>query len=86
MSDGATVMLGSKGGVASKLQNDFSSIMINMHCICHRLALPCTDTGDDYKFINSFEMNLIELWKFFKNSSKQLKIYIRATLKCKEFD
>ena len=72
MSDGATVMMGSKGGVASKLQNDFSSIMINMHCICHRLALPCTDTGDDYKFINSFEMNLIELWKFFKNSSKQL--------------
>ena len=29
-------------------------------------------TGDDYKFINSFEENLIKLWKFFKNSSKRL--------------
>ena len=55
MSDGAAFMTGSKGGGASKLQNDFSSTMINMHCICHRLALACAETGDDYKFINSFE-------------------------------
>ena len=68
------------------LLNDFTSSMVNVHCICHRLALACADTGDDYKFINSFETNPIELSKFFKNSSKRLKIYIRTTLKCKEFD
>ena len=69
-----------------EIKQDFTSTMIIIHCICHRLALACADTGDDYKFINSFEKNLIELWKFFKNSSKRLKIYVRIALKCKEFD
>ena len=85
VSDGASVMIGKKGGVAAKLKNEFTSTMINIHCICHRLALACGDTGDDYKFINSFEETMIELWSFFKNSSKRLKIYIRIALNCKEF-
>ena len=37
VSDGTAVMMSSKGGVAFKLQNEFSSIVINIHCICHRL-------------------------------------------------
>ena len=53
VSDGASVMTGAKGGVAAKLRKDFASTMINIHCICHRLALACADTGDDYKFINT---------------------------------
>ena len=86
VSDGASVMTGAEGGVAAKIKKDFLSKMINIHCICHRLAPACADTGDDYIFINSFEENLIKLWKFFKNSSKRLKIYVRIALKCKEFD
>ena len=86
VSDGVSVMTGAEGGVAAKFWQDFASTMINIHCICHRLALACVDTGDDYKFINSFEENRIKLWKFFKNSSKRLKIYVRIALKCKEFD
>ena len=79
-------MTGAEGGVAAKLRKDFASTMINIYCICHRLALAYADTGDYYKFINSFEENLIKLSKFFKNSSKRLKIYVRIALKCKEFD
>ena len=86
VSDGASVMTGAEGGVAAKLKKDFASTMINIHCMCHRLALACVDTGADYKFINSFEENLIKLWKFYKNSSKRLKIYVRIALKRKEFD
>ena len=86
VSDGASVMTGAEGGVAGKLRKDFASTMINIHCICHQLALACADTSADYKFINSFEENLIKRWKFFKNSSKRLKIYVRIALKCKEFD
>ena len=86
VSDGASVMTGSKGGVATKLKEDLCKTMINIHCICHRLALACADTGDEFKFIRNFEENLIELWKFFKNSSKRLKIYVTTTLKSKEFD
>lgn len=85
VSDGASVMTGKSGGVAAKLRRDFCSTMLSIHCICHRLALACADTGDEYKFINSFEETLIELWKFFKNLSKRLKIYVRVALKCKNF-
>ena len=86
VSDGASVMTGAKGGVATKLREEFSKSMFNIHYICHRLALACADTGDDYTFIRSFEENHIELWKFFKNSTNRLKIYIRVALKSKEFD
>ena len=86
VSDGASVMTGAKGGFATNLREEFSKSMIHIHCICHRLALATADKGDDYKFIRSFEQNLIELWKSFKNSPKRLKIYIRVALKSKEFD
>ena len=61
VTDGTSVMTGAEGGVAAMLRKDFASTMINIHCICHRLALVCADTGDDYKFINSVEENLIKL-------------------------
>ena len=86
VSDGASVMVGEKGGVAAKLKKDFSSTMANIHCICHRLALACGDTGDEYHFVSSFENTMIELWKFFKNSTKRLKIYIRVALDYKDFN
>ena len=76
VSDGASVMVGVKGGVAAKLREDFTQTMINIHCICHRSALACGDSGDNYKFIKNVEENLIELWNFFKNSSKRLHIYV----------
>ena len=76
-------MTGEKGGVAKKLK-DFSKTMINIHCICHRLALACANTDDDFKFIRDFSETLIELWKFFKNSSKRFKTYIKTALKCRE--
>ena len=69
VSDGASDVK----GVAIKLREEFSKSTINIHCRCHRLALACADTGVNYKFIRSFEENLIELWKFFKNSPKRLK-------------
>ena len=86
VSDGASVMVGVKGGAASKLREDFRQTMINIHCICHRLALACGDTGDNYKFIKKVEENLIELWNFFKNSSKRLHIYEKVALKSKQFE
>ena len=74
-------MVGVKGGVAAKLREDFTQTMINIHCICHRLALGRGDTGDNYKFIKNVEENLIELWTFFKNSSERLHIYMEGSAK-----
>ena len=44
VSDGASVMVGKKGGIATKLKTNFPLKMFNIHCICHRLALACADT------------------------------------------
>ena len=61
VSDGTSVMIGRKSGVATKLETNFALKMFNIICICHRLALACADTGDDYKFIRNVGEILIEL-------------------------
>ena len=60
--------------------------MINVHCICHRLALPCFDTGDELQFVKDFELAMAQLWKFFKDSPKRIKLYIRVAMQSKTFD
>lgn len=86
-SDGPSVMLGKENGVVARLKkNPGCEKMLNIHCICHRLALACSDTGDEIKFIEEFELTLLQLWKYFKNSSKRLKVYIKTTLQMRDFD
>ena len=85
--DGASVMTGVDGGVAAKLRRmDDCKTMIIVHCICHRLALACSDMGDKLQFVNNFELTMIQLWKFFKASPKRLRTYIRVGMQSKNFD
>lgn len=84
-SDGASVMTGAKAGVAARLKI-LNKTLISIHCICHRLALACSDTGDEFNFIKKVEEALIELWKFYKNSPKRLKEYMKCCMKFKDLD
>ena len=79
-------MVGKKGGGVIQIKKNFALKRFNIHCIYHRLALACADTGDDYEFIRNVEGILIELWRFFKNSPKRFHIYMKVTLSAKEFD
>ena len=46
ISDGASVMTGYQSGVATQLsEHENCQTMLSVHCICHRLALACNDTG-----------------------------------------
>ena len=76
-SDGASVMTDAEGGVAAKFReiNDCKT-MINVHCICHRLALACSDTRGELQIVKDFELTMTQLWKFFKDSPKRIKLYI----------
>ena len=47
------IIVGKKGGVATKLETNFALTVFIIYCICHRLALACADTGDDYKSIRN---------------------------------
>ena len=64
-------MTGREKGVAARFRKvEESSTMLNVHCVCYRLALACSDTGDKLKFIEDFELTMIQLWKLLKNSPK----------------
>ena len=41
-SDGVSVMMGKTGGLAAKLQDKHCPMLLNIHCVCHKLVLACT--------------------------------------------
>ena len=56
---GASVMTGSKGGVAAKLREHQSlKHLLNVHCICYRLALAYADWCDQLNFLKEFELTI----------------------------
>ena len=54
VSDGASVMTGIHNGVAARLKR-VNDVMLNFHCICHRLALACCHFGNETEYIKEVE-------------------------------
>ena len=81
-SDGASVMTGKRNGVAILLREE-SKVILNVHCICHRLALACGDANDEVSYIKTVEKILVQLWSFFKNSAKKTAAYAKAVKESK---
>ena len=77
--DGASVLVGRKNGLGGKLK-DVIPRLISVHCVCHKLALACTDAKDDVnlKFIREVETVVTQLWKVFENSPKRLACYLKV--------
>lgn len=84
-SDGAAVMVGKKGGVAALLRSK-SPALINVHCICHKLALSCTDSNESIKYIKEVELILRQLWSYFENSPKRMASYLKLQVQFKSMD
>ncbi|XP_068720533.1 zinc finger protein 862-like [Montipora capricornis] len=83
VSDGASVMTGEHNGVAARLKR-VNKVFLNFHCICHRLALACADTGDSITYIVEVESLLKETWKFFQNSPKRTSIFMKVQTELKD--
>lgn len=75
--DGASVMVGTREGVASKLKRD-NPCTISIHCVCHRLALACTDSNEDTKYIQDVCDILRQTWKHFENSPKRMALLMKV--------
>ena len=71
-SDGASVM------TDKTLLPEHSAALINIHCVCHRLALACTTPIAGIKQVTSVELNLRQLWKLFDNSPKLVAVYSKV--------
>ena len=72
--DGCSVMTGERNGVSVQLHKQ-SRPLLNVHCICHRLALACCDANNDVSYINTIKKILIQLWSFFDTSAKRTAAY-----------
>jgi hypothetical protein len=68
-SDGASVMLGNKSGVARKLREKFPNIII-WHCAAHRLQLALGDSIKKIRELNHFEIFIDKLYAFYHQSTK----------------
>ena len=55
-------------------------LLLNVHCICHRLALACGDANDHVSYIKVVGKILVQLWSFFKNSAKRSASYAKAAV------
>ena len=60
VSDGASAMTGIHNSVAARLKR-VSNVMLNFHCICHRLALSCCDSGNETEYIKEVEGILTQI-------------------------
>lgn len=66
-SDGASVMIGCRTGVATQLLGH-NEQMMSVHCICHRLALASGQASTDVPYLKKMKDTLLALWKFFHYS------------------
>lgn len=67
--DGASVMVGNKSGVVTKLKNSVPGVLAT-HCIAHRLALSCCTGADTIPYLVKYQEILNSVYKFFRNSPK----------------
>ena len=85
---GASVFTSSKNEVGVKLtkKQDASidkgraSIMQQLWCICHRLALACSNANDSANYVSVVENNLLQLWSLFENSNKTTALYAKVQM------
>ena len=66
-SDGASVMLGIRGGVSTLLKQHVPFFVSN-HCIAHRLALACGQAANEIAYLKRFKVLLDQLYRYYENS------------------
>ena len=64
-SDGVSVMVGRRAGVATLLKQS-NSEMISIHCVAHHLALAVAQAGDAVSYIKVFKTLVYNLYSFYE--------------------
>ena len=54
--------------------------LISVHCVCHKVALACTDTLSDLFTIKQVQNTLNTLWRLLDNSNKKTSIFLKVQL------
>lgn len=64
-------------GVAARLRR-INRVMLNFHCLYHKLAVGCANAGGSVNYIMEVEKLLKETWKFFENTPKRTRIFMKV--------
>lgn len=70
-SDGASVMLGRKGGVAALLKESVPTLIAN-HCVAHRLALASSQAAAAVPYLKKFKAIVEQLYRFYQYSAVRM--------------
>ena len=70
-SDGASVMLGCRGGISTLMKEKVPYLIAN-HCVAHRLALACGQAADEITYLKKFKSILDQLYRFYQNSAVRI--------------
>lgn len=68
-SDGASVMIGARGGVTTRVRQDVEHL-VNIHCTAHRLELCLKSALKEFAIFRNIEEFLIHIFKFYNNSPR----------------
>ncbi|XP_076613003.1 E3 SUMO-protein ligase KIAA1586-like [Chaetodon auriga] len=72
ISDGASIMLGKKSGVATRLTLRFPELFV-WHCMTHRLELAVSDAVYEVNSVNHFLQKLYSLYRMSNKNKRELK-------------
>ena len=72
-SDGASNMVGVRGGLSTLLRQNINHEMVNVHCFAHRLELAFRDVFEKHKLYDKLMTLLIGLHYFYKKQYKNKK-------------
>ena len=67
-SDGASVMVGRRNGVATRLKS-YNPSLISVHCVAHRLALAAAQAADTIPYLKKFKKYVSQIFYYYHNSS-----------------
>lgn len=67
--DGASVNVGSRGGLGAILKRDIPHL-IQVHCIAHKLELAILDACKQVVYVDKFQTTIKSVLKFYSKSSK----------------
>lgn len=68
--DGANVMTGTGEGVTGHFQRE-NPMMINIHCMAHRLALVSSQAGASVKYLKEYQETLTGIYYYMKASASR---------------
>lgn len=58
--------------------------MTNIHHVCHKLALACTDSNEDIKYIKDVSEVLRQTLKHLENSPKRMALLMKVLTNLKQ--